>query len=365
MLYSPASAALVYSPPTPLRTGRGRLSSWQIPIKDGTDVAGMPTSNGNPARQVVAEMHSPIVAALLESGASIPGKSLTAELGATCYAEETHSPVLESPIFPGCTPGGSSAGAGVLVGSGLYRAAHGTDAGGSLRVPAAACGAVGYKPGTRAPVTNGFITCSVSDQFELYGHRPTPVRKLRIGVLIDGLFANTTVSSSRGDALDAAAHELGKHHEVVPLHPYADAQVTFEHFKHRITHSFCNVEPLENAYLAWMREQGNTVSPESLHAAQEHFRQLLGHVQHEWGVDVVLTPTIAFDPPPIGYFSSLTPEESFYQQTVWTPWCTLFNVMGSPAVAVGALHLGSVTVGGSALLSVARTIERLGLPDSV
>ncbi|WP_083584067.1 amidase [Corynebacterium sp. NML130628] len=365
MLYSPASAALVYSPPTPLRTGQGRLSSWQIPIKDGTDVAGMPTSHGNPARKVVAEKHSPIVAALLESGASIPGKSLTAELGATCYAEEAHSPTLQSPIFPGCTPGGSSAGAGVLVGSGLYRAAHGTDAGGSLRVPAAACGVVGYKPGTHAPVAQGFITRSVIDQFELYGHHPTPVRKLRIGVLIDGLFANTTVSSGRGDALDAAAHELGKHHEVVLLRPYADAQVTFEHFKHRITHSFCKVEPLENPYLAWMREQGRTVSPAALHNAHEHFRHLLGHVQHEWDVDIVLTPTIAFDPPSIGYFSSLTPEESFYRQTVWTPWCTLFNVMGSPAVAVGALHLGSVTVGGRALLSVARTVERFGLPDAL
>ena len=363
MLYSPASAAMVYTHPTPLRTAEGRLSSWQIPIKDGTDVAGMPTTHGNPSRSVIAEEHSPIVAALLESGAAIPGKSLTAELGATCYAEEAHSPLLESPMFPGCTPGGSSAGAGVLVGSGLYRAAHGTDAGGSLRVPAAACGAVGYKPGTRAAVANGFITRNVADQFELYGHHPTAVRKLRIGVLIDGLFANTTVSTSRGDALEAAARELGKHHDVVSLRPYADAQSTFEHFRHRITSSFRNVDPLDNHYLAWMHTQGCEVTPEELFAANDHFAHLLRHVQHEWDVDIVLTPTIAFDPPPIGYFSSLTPDESFYQQTVWTPWCTLFNVMGSPAVAVGALHLGSVTVGGRALLSVARTVEHFGLPD--
>ncbi|GAA1182300.1 Enantioselective amidase [Corynebacterium glaucum] len=342
----------------PLRTSNsGRLAGWEIPVKDSTDVAGMPTTDGNPQRSRLAVESDPIVHMLLDAGAAIPAKTLTSELGATCYAERDGVPVLESPAYPGCTPGGSSTGAGVAVGLGLARAAHGTDAGGSIRVPAAACEVVGFKGRGRSIAAHGFLTRTVADQFTILGWPRPPHRRLRIGVLTEALFVDAAVDGCRGGTVDKLASSL--QHDVVELHPYPEARETFGHFSTRIKRAFAKIDPLDNAYLAWLKAQGQRITADELDAAQAHCEALPGLLARHWGVDVLLSPTLAFDPPKLGYFSSLSPDESFYQQTVWSPWCSLFNVTGTPAVALGPVHLGALTINGAELLALAAEVEAI------
>ena len=78
--------AFAYLAPDPQPVTTGRLSGWVIPAKDLSDVAGMPTTGGNPQRTYVAGTTSPFLAALQREGATINGKTATSELGATIYA---------------------------------------------------------------------------------------------------------------------------------------------------------------------------------------------------------------------------------------------------------------------------------------
>lgn len=317
----------------------------------------MPTTHGNPARTYTATTTDPFISSLIAQGITIHGKTLTSELGATCYAERPDVPVLESPAYPGCTPGGSSTGAAVVVADGTVRAAHGTDAGGSIRVPAAACDIVGFKPASKGIAAHGFLTHNVADQFALWGwHRPNG-KPIRIGVLTDGIFAHPQVEDSRGAVVEKLASALDI--EVVPLKPYRESLATYDHFTTTITASFRNTDPLDSEYIGWLVEQSHKLTDTDIAAAAQHRQDLPRMLASQWDVDAVLSPTLAFDPPPIGYFPSKTPEASFHAQTEWSPWCSLYNMLGTPAIALGGVHLGSLTLTGPELLTVAQTIEPL------
>lgn len=321
---------------------RGRLSGWTIPAKDLSDVAGMPTTLGSPRRSYHATSTDPFLQALIDDGATINGKTVTSELGATLYCEREDTPVLESAAYPGRIPGGSSSGAAVLVAEGHVRAAHGSDAGGSLRVPAAANNVVGFKPAAQGFSAQGFITRTVADQAFLHEHAITPVRRLTIGVLTEPLFASTDVASERIDATVQAANALAAHHEVIPVRAYPEARDTFAHFSRRFYAHYADVDSPAGSYLHWVGEQGRDITPGHLREAERHFRTLAVRLRHHWGVDMLLTPTVAYDPPAIGYFPSLSHPENFAAQTRWSPWCSLFNVTGGPAIAVGPVHLGGL-----------------------
>lgn len=342
------------------RAQGGDLDGWVVPVKDTADVARWPTSWGSPLRTRAARATSAFVAGLARRGALIDRKTVSSELGATVYAERPDVPILESPFYPGCTPGGSSTGAAVVVAEGLHRAAHGSDAGGSLRVPAAACEVVGFKPAV-LPVSgsvDGFITSTVADQVELWGLGTRPLDNVTVGVLTQPLFTpHAAVASDRIAVVERAAAALSSVCSVRELEPYSRAPETYRHFTTRITHSFIGVDPLDSAYIAWLRDQGRRVSASDLTEARRHIAALPEIVRAEWGVDAVLTPMIASDPPPLGFFPSLSPADSFEAQTEWTPWGSLFNLTGAPAVAVGPLQIGSVTAGDATILALAKVIE--------
>ncbi|WP_076598788.1 amidase family protein [Corynebacterium appendicis] len=355
--------AFSFLPTEPLPRNRGgRLGGWVIPAKDTADVAGWPTSWGNPSRRTIAAETSPFVEWMLREGVQINGKTVTSELGATIYAERPGVPVLSSPAYPGCTPGGSSTGAAVVVAEGLHRAAHGSDAGGSLRVPAAACEVVGFKPAGR-PVSgsvDGFITASVADQIELWGTRPRGLEGLTVGVLTQPLFTpNARVAADRAAVVEQAAAAVSDVCEVLEIAPYPAATETYRHFSARIKQAFAKADPKDSAYIAWLRDEGRSVTPSQLSTARHHIDALPEVLRAEWGVDAVITPMIATDPPPLGFFPSLPPADSFEAQTEWSPWGSLFNLTGAPAIAVGPVQIGGVSAAAddAAVLELARLVE--------
>lgn len=128
-----------------------------IPIKDLTDVEGQVTtwgSNGTPA--VPAEQDAMVVAALRAAGFVICARTNTPELGLLPVTENARYGVTKNPWNPELTSGGSSGGAAAAVASGMFAVAHGTDGGGSIRIPSSCCGLVGLKP-SRGRIPEGSV----------------------------------------------------------------------------------------------------------------------------------------------------------------------------------------------------------------
>ncbi len=125
----------------------GPLAGIPIGVKDLEDVAGMVTTYGSiPFRGNVAKSDSIQVARLKAAGAIVVGKTNTPEFGFTGFTKNRLHGVTRNPWNRERTPGGSSGGSGAAVAAGLVPMATGSDAGGSIRIPACYCGCFGVKP---------------------------------------------------------------------------------------------------------------------------------------------------------------------------------------------------------------------------
>ncbi len=119
-------------------------------IKELTDVKGAPSTRGSRLyANEVAQHDAEIVARYRRAGLVIYGKTNTPEVGLAATTEGALLGTCRNPWNTQYTPGGSSGGAGAAVAAGWLPAAHATDGGGSIRIPASCCGLVGLKP-TRA-----------------------------------------------------------------------------------------------------------------------------------------------------------------------------------------------------------------------
>ena len=118
-----------------------------LPIKDLNETAGVRTTFSSRAfADYVPAFDAAVVRRLKEAGFILLGKTNTPELGSTAVTESELNGVCRNPWDPGRTPGGSSGGAAAAVAAGLAPAAHGSDGGGSIRIPASCCGLFGIKP---------------------------------------------------------------------------------------------------------------------------------------------------------------------------------------------------------------------------
>jgi aspartyl-tRNA(Asn)/glutamyl-tRNA(Gln) amidotransferase subunit A len=125
----------------------GPLHGMPISIMDLVDVAGVPTTAASRLRaEHVASRDAPVIAHLKQAGAVIVGKTNLHEFAFGTTNEESAWGPARHPHDPSRSPGGSSGGSAVSVRAGMAMASVGTDTGGSVRIPAAACGIVGLKP---------------------------------------------------------------------------------------------------------------------------------------------------------------------------------------------------------------------------
>ena len=134
----------------------GPLAGLRFGAKDLFDVAGHPTGGGNPtwlATHPVPSRHSPVVAQLLQAGATLAGKLLTDELAYSLHGDNHHYGAPLNVRAPERVTGGSSSGSAAAVAARLLDFALGTDTGGSTRVPASYCGLWGLR------TTHGALSC--------------------------------------------------------------------------------------------------------------------------------------------------------------------------------------------------------------
>ncbi|HET8640818.1 MAG TPA: amidase family protein, partial [Pseudonocardiaceae bacterium] len=123
------------------------LAGVPIAVKENTAVAGLPVWNGSAAaRGPVAETDHEVVRRLRGAGAVVVGLTRMPELGLWALTDDDTA-VTRNPWRTDRTPGGSSGGSAAAVAAGLVPIAHANDGLGSVRIPAACCGLVGFKPG--------------------------------------------------------------------------------------------------------------------------------------------------------------------------------------------------------------------------
>jgi aspartyl-tRNA(Asn)/glutamyl-tRNA(Gln) amidotransferase subunit A len=209
---APDSPAAPFPAPTPGRPrGRGPLAGLSFATKDLIATAGIRTTAGSAIlKDWVPTRSAPIVRALVAAGAFNVGKTNTHEFAFGTTNDNPHFGPTHNPWDTALTTGGSSGGSAAAVSAGMVPLALGTDTAGSIRIPAALCGCVGFKPGwgvlsTRGVVplaptldTVGFLSATVEDAARAFAavrkgadrpaKPPRSLRGLRIGIVEEHCF---------------------------------------------------------------------------------------------------------------------------------------------------------------------------------
>jgi aspartyl-tRNA(Asn)/glutamyl-tRNA(Gln) amidotransferase subunit A len=132
---------------------RGPLHGIPISVKDLVHIAGVPTTSGSAVPAIHPTEDAPVVRRLREAGAVIIGKTNLHEFAFGTTSDESAFGPIRNPFDTSRSAGGSSGGAAVALVEGMCLGSIGTDTGGSIRIPSAACGVVGLKP------TYGELSC--------------------------------------------------------------------------------------------------------------------------------------------------------------------------------------------------------------
>lgn len=367
------------------------LHGFPLAIKDLLEVRGEPTTYGTAAIPAAPAKHDqPGVAVLRAEGAISCGKTQVPELGLNAYSENLIAPPSRNPLDPTRTSGGSSGGSAAAVAAGMLTAAPGNDGGGSVRIPALACGLVGLKPGLgsiASDVVDGYVDAFGAPRFVTSG--PLAHTAADAAMLYDAMRG----PDGRGDAatlplISEAGALTGLRIGISKTSPFetahstgisAEAREAWEIAARRLSDRGHRVEPARFGYdprypdvfeQGWMAGLSLLPLPEGSdmlltdftrffrdlalsRSAAEHaasaaaLTEIAADFRTQWGAyDVVLTPGLASPPPEIGSFMSREPEDDYRAQCQWTPFTSMVNVAGLPAIAVPTLTLpGGLSMG--------------------
>ena len=346
-------------------------------IKDLNETAGLRTTYSTKAYAAnVPTFDAAVVRRIRAAGFVVLGKTNTPEFGTIAMTESELNGDCRNPWDVSRTPGGSSGGAAAATAAALCPVAHGSDGGGSIRIPSSCCGLFGIKPsrGRVSPApygsgslglgTSGPIARTVRDAAALLdvmtGYEtgdffvaPAPERpflaeadiepgRLRIAVSVTPPIEVPVDPVCVAAAEDAAAllAELG--HEIVEATPPWESGELLPHFIRvwqvgPATAGIDDLTLLEPINRVLAEQARETPSPEHA-AAIMQLQRMTREVIAFWDdIDLLLTPTLAVPPVPIGWTFEDTDGDAhlaFARQTLFTPFTAVFNVTGQPAMSV-------------------------------
>lgn len=393
-------------------------------LKDlGAEATDFPSHNGS---RLLAntryERDSAIYARIKATGVVTFGRTTSPEGGiGPATQSAVYGAPTRNPWDPGRTPGGSSGGAGAAVAAGIVPMAHGSDGGGSVRIPASNCGLFGYKAtrarfpdgpfageGWAGMAIDGFLTRSVRDAATMmdacagpdtgapyaapalqYGYvaamaRPMP--RLRIGLCETSFRGAPVAAECRDAAVDAAKLLESLGHVVIPFRPDADHAGMMRAWTRIVA---CGTALGIRSKLATL---GRDLAPDDVEATSRStiayaatvsgadYLEAVGKI-HAYGremaavfhgIDVLLSPVMAEPPAVIGRFAHTATDFVDYRMGKdmvfdYSPYCAAFNASGQPAASVPTywtiaglpigVHLAAAFGADEMLIGLCREIE--------
>lgn len=377
-------------------TYRGLLHGVPISLKDIIDVAGLPTTAASHVREGhMARTDAVAAQRLRAAGAVIVGKTNLHEFAFGTTNEESAYGPARHPLDLSRSPGGSSGGSAVSVAAGMAFASIGTDTGGSIRIPSAACGLVGLKPSCGEVETTGVVPLSwtldhvgplcrsVTDAAILLdvlrGTSPKPEATpkpsaITLGVprgyLLDRL--DTEVAAAFAATCERL-RDAGVVLRDVAIPHAADAGTLYLHIvlAEAAAYHGPTLDAMPEAYHPGVRlrlEMARYVLAEDYARALRGRAVLTGEVDAALeGLDGLLLPSLAIPAPKLGTTAVRIGESDEPIRNAMLRLTQLFNITGHPALTIpcGAtaegLPIGAQIVGQrdrtGALLQVGRSVE--------
>jgi len=209
-VYRPAALAAAQASDAQRKAGLvpSPLAGLPVSIKNLCDVAGETTLSGSIALDDAppAKRDAPVVARLRAAGAVIVGSTNMSEFAFSGVGFNPHYGTPGNPADRTRVPGGSSSGAAVSVADGMAVAALGTDTGGSVRIPSAVCGVVGFKPTARRVPIDGVVPLATS--LDSIGPLANSVECCAI---VDAVFAGEPIAVPEAAPLSGLRFGIPKH----------------------------------------------------------------------------------------------------------------------------------------------------------
>lgn len=393
-------------------------------IKDlGAEAKDFPSHNGSRLfANTVYGQDSAIYARMKATGVVTFGRTTSPEGGVGAATEAAvYGGPTRNPWNTDHTPGGSSGGAGAAVAAGIVAFAHGSDGGGSVRIPASSCGLFGFKP-TRARLPDGpyagegwagmaidgFLTRSVRDTAVMLdacegpdlgapyvappldrGHAAAisrPPRRLRVAIC-DTTFTGAPIHPEVAEAVRSAGRLLESlGHSVEPARPKADVPMmmrawtdivgvgTALSIRSKLGDRAPTADEVEGVGRgAWAYAQ--TLHPtrylQAVGEIHAFGRQMAGFFDQ--GPDILLSATLAEPPAKVGRFNHETEDYLGYRVGpdgifAYSPFCAVFNASGQPAASLPlgwsgsglpiGIHLAAAFGQDETLIALCAEIER-------
>jgi amidase len=367
--------------------GTGPFHGVPILFKDlGCHVAGEPTAHGVGAlHDAPRQVTSHLAQLFRQAGFIALGRTNVPELGSTVTTEPRSFPPARNPWDPTRSTGGSSGGSAAAVASGMVAVAHANDGGGSIRIPASACGLVGLKP-SRGRVSqgpevaeawaggtiDGVVTRTVRDTAAVLDLISAPMPgdpyvappftkplateattdpgPLRIGFIdhadgdyyLDDPQCRTAVATTVA-LLESLGHEVDESAPAALFDPAfsphfvtvvaADTELELRAHEAVLRRSLTDdeLEPRNVAY----RSAGRSLNAVDYLAARQWIGSWTRRLAQWWTTyDVLVTPTLGAPPPELGWFTADGPKREGARIASFIPYTAQFNMSGQPAMSL-------------------------------
>jgi amidase len=363
----------------------GALAGVPYAVKDlALACAGMPFTCGSRLfGEFVPDLDSAAAARPKAAGMPVIGTTRSCEFGLLPVTEPVRFGAVRNPWNPEHTPGGSSGGAAAAVASGVLAVASASDAGGSIRIPAACCGLVGLKPsrgrvslapfmGDHPFACEGVLSRTVADTAAMLDvlagpevgdatWAPPPERPfskidrsggpLRIGLVLEPPFEVEVDESHRaatarfGERLTEIGHEVEEAQPfwADPALPelfgtaWMSGAAAFAGWAAQVSGLELGPDTLEPITLAFAQRAAEMPAPAlgGVFTALQAYARAVVAASRRW--DAVLSPTLAQRPLPIGSFDGIAdPDEAIARCIAFTPFTPVANITGQPAISVPA-----------------------------
>ncbi|MGZ5407970.1 MAG: amidase family protein [Aeromicrobium sp.] len=334
-----------------------------IAIKDDTDIAGVVTSWGSRAMTRPAAADADLITRIREAGMILVAKTTLPELAICGFTETRAFGVTRNPHNRAFTPGGSSGGSAASVADGAVGIATGTDGAGSIRIPAACCGLVGFKPthgtmpssgGWHGLSTQGCLTRKVIDSalyldtFGSFGGSlveasQTEPAALRIGIDLHPFPASVPLEvdprvvgavAGVGDILTGLGHDV----RTVRVRYGTAAQAMTARYLAGIRDVAAGTDDpkMLEKRTRQIARLGKPFGARAIARAREAGRKFGETLLEDLGIDVLLTPTMSGPAVRVGFWEGKGGLRTVLGMGRFYAFTPAWNHTGQPAVSLPA-----------------------------